>query len=243
MVEFTDPNWTTALEEMGISSFDDFFTSKTVVAWRSIRERQNCTLDTPLGRLHVKRMFAPGGADAAREEVAGIEHLQRLDIPTTPLIAHGVEEGRGLIVTRDLAGYVQLDKRLADGTTTWEQIAGPTAELAARLHTKLHHRDLYLCHFLGKIDEHGTVVLALIDPARVKPLPRWFAQRWLVKDLAQFRYGSLEAGVEAAVLDDWLETYGRPDLRGAVMRKCERIAKHDANLRVKQPGRRVSIHD
>ncbi|MEM8875112.1 MAG: lipopolysaccharide kinase InaA family protein [Planctomycetota bacterium] len=244
MVEFTDPAYATTLAAMGLREIDDFFTHDAVVAWRSIRERENCVLETALGKLHVKRMFKPGGAEAANAEVTGIRHLHDAGIATTPLVAHASDEtGRGLIVTADLEGFVQLDQRLIDGQLQWEQIAGPTAALAAKLHQSLHHRDMYLCHFLGRLDENGLIQLALIDPARVKPLPRWFAKRWLVKDLAQFRYGCLEAGIGEGALDDWLRRYGRPDLLGAVKRKCDRIAKHDLNLRRKQPERRVSIHD
>ncbi|MEM6312675.1 MAG: lipopolysaccharide kinase InaA family protein [Planctomycetota bacterium] len=243
-LHFTDPAWRTTLAALGLRDIDDFFTHDAVVAWRSIRERENCVLETALGKLHVKRMYKPGGAADAIAEVAGIEHLTRLGIPTTPLIAHASDEaGRGLIVTEDLAGFVQLDQLLADGRAQWEQLAAPTARLAAKLHTRLHHRDLYLCHFLGRFDADGLLELRLIDPARVKPLPNWFAKRWIVKDLAQFRYGSVEAGVSPGALDAWLRHYGRPDLRAAVVRKFNRIARHDASLQRKQPERRVSIHD
>ncbi len=59
----------------------------------------------------------------------------------------------------------------------------------------LHHRDLYLCHFLGRRDENPQADLRLIDAARVRPLPGPLTRRrWIVKDLAQFWYSTTATG-------------------------------------------------
>jgi len=67
-----------------------------VRVWRSIADRENCTLDADVDgrrvRWHVKRytaVRAPGPTPAERE-VAGVRLLQDAGIPTVPLVAWGV---------------------------------------------------------------------------------------------------------------------------------------------------------
>jgi len=111
------------------------------------------------------------------------------------------------------------------------------------LHRTLHHRDLYPCHFLAKSPSE----IALIDAARVRPLPRFTRRRWIVKDLAQFRYGMSQLGVKSASLDAWLELWAERlgtfagGWRDAVLRKTDRIAAHDARLSTTAPERDVSL--
>ena len=169
-------------------------------------------------------------------------------IPTAPLVAHGrLADGRSFVAFADLAGHTPADKLLAAGHP-FEPLLAPTADLAAALHAAgLHHRDLYLCHFMVRPDPFDV---RLIDVARVarmsNPLTR---RRWVVKDLAQFWYST----AELAVTDDhrrrWLGRYadrrstaaGR--LVGAVRRKAAAIARHDVRLTARQPHRHVSLAD
>ena len=90
--------------------------------------------------------------------------------------------------------------------------------------------------------------LRLIDAARVRSLPRWFKERWIVKDLAQFWYSATQLSVPREQLMLWLERYAaRRKLRNieALARKIERkvnwIARHDRKLNRSQPTRNISI--
>jgi hypothetical protein len=110
---------------------------------------------------------------------------------------------------------------------------------------------LYLCHFfIRKGDASGKEPeLALIDCARVRPLPWLFARRWLIKDLAQFLYSLGQEGVAEAQQQAWLSQYlqarGQPGLMPAYLKltaaKVRRIAAHDVQLRKAQPNRNISI--
>jgi hypothetical protein len=242
------------LREVGLDA-DGVFERTDVVAWRTLPDRQNCTLDatradgTPV-RLHVKRYPATAPGAPAADEVRGIELLQRAGIPTVPLVGWGsLADGRSFVVTLDLAGFRDSEKLVQSGVPFADLLA-PTADVAARLHgAGLHHRDLYLCHFFAKVAEGGRAELALIDAARVRPLPRWFRQRWVVKDLAQFWYSTTnQPTVTDEQRDAWLARYvaqrglaNAASLGRAIERKARWIARHDRSLSAKQPTRNVSL--
>src|SRR6185503_19070606 len=107
-------------------------------------------------------------------------------------------DGRSFFVTADLAGYRAADKLIEAGTP-FETLLAPTADLAGKLHRAgLHHRDLYLCHFVAKVDG-ANVDARVIDVARVSRFGRLLRRRWIVKDLAQFWYSTFAHG--AAISD------------------------------------------
>ena len=234
------PAWS---REIGLDA-DAVFTDGRIRVWRTLPDRENATLDhvRPDGsavRLHVKR-YPPGNGTAAAE-VAGHALLTAAGIPTAPLVAHG----RSFVIFADLAGYTPADKRVAAGTP-FEDVLGPTAALSADLHAAgLHHRDLYLCHFLVRPDPFDV---RLIDVARVarmgNPLTR---RRWVVKDLGQFWYSTTKLDVTDEQRSRWLARYAdrrgvsAARLAGAVRRKSAAIARHDAELNRRQPARNVSI--
>jgi heptose I phosphotransferase len=233
----------------------DRFRAAHIVVWRSIPERENCTLDATLAdgrtmRLHVKRYHPQRGLGTpADEEAQGIRALQIEQIPTAPLVGWGqTADGRSFIITEDLAGYGPADKRIAQGLA-FDRILTATADLAAKLHSAgLHHRDLYLCHFFVREDEPERDV-RLIDAARVRRLPGWpLRRRWIVKDLAQFWYSMQSLPITEGQRAAWFERYAqqvKPPATAALMRAVERkarsIARHDVRLRQQQPGRNISI--
>jgi hypothetical protein len=241
------------LRAVGLGDALSVFEHASIRPWRRVRERENCTLDSLLPdgrsiRLHVKR-FHPSRFDPARDEAAGIRLLQQAGIATTPLVAHGrLRDGRGFLITEDLAGFLPADRAIAGGLP-FDALLGPAADLAAALHqASLHHRDLYLCHFFVRADGDRVAELRLIDAARVRRLPRWFAQRWIVKDLAQFWFSTFSAGVSEAQRDAWFDRYvARRDvaqpatLRSKVRRKAAWIERHDRSLRQSNPERDVSL--
>src|SRR4051812_24751045 len=157
---FVDPAWQPVFRELGIDA-DAVFDHPLIKAWRTLDDRENCTLDAELidgrqVRLHVKRY--PGAAGASADaEVAGHRALAEAGIPTAPLVAWGaVRDGRSFVIFADLAGYRAADKLLEDGSVRFDDMLTPTADVAARLHRAgLHHRDLYLNHFFVKDDARG----------------------------------------------------------------------------------------
>jgi hypothetical protein len=251
------PKYQPVFARLGLTA-ESLFVDPRIRVWRSIPERENCTLDIEFGdgkttRLHVKRYQPVSGFQTpADEESRGIRALEIEQIPTAPLVAYGkLTDGRSFIITEDLAGFRAADKWIADGYP-FEKLLEPTADLAARLHGHgLHHRDLYLCHFFLKPEsgEGGQPELRLIDAARVKRLPGFLTRRrWIVKDLAQFWYSTTSLAVSEDQRVRWLARYGKQrnletveGLRRSIERKAARIARHDAHLRGAQPSRNVSI--
>ena len=242
------------VREVGLDA-DAVFDREDIKPWRTLSDRENCLLDAERGdgtlvRLHVKRFPAGVKGTPAADEVRGIEALQRAGIPTVPLVGWGsLVDGRSFVVSLDLQGFRDAEKLVQAGLP-FADVLDATADLAAKLHgAGLHHRDLYLCHFFARIRDDGSPPdVALIDAARVKPLPRWFAGRWVVKDLAQFWYSTTKLDVTGAQRGAWLARYAAKrnlpstgSLRRAIERKAAWIARHDRSLNAKQPTRNVSL--
>ena len=249
------PEYQPALRRAGID-VHTVFSDPRIVVWRSLEDRQNCTLDVEMDdgplRLHIKRYFPQRyGKPTADVEAQGIQALRVEGIATAPLVGWGtLLDGRSFLITADLAGFRDSEK-LVEAGTPFETLLGPTADLAAKLHSSgLHHRDLYLCHFFARV-EGGTAELRLIDAARVKRLPGILTRRrWIVKDLAQFWYSTQRLAVTEDQRLGWLERYlSRRGLGGSarwiksVKRKAAWIGRHDERLRRSQPGRNVSLGD
>jgi hypothetical protein len=243
---------------------DGVFDDPRIVSWRKLPDRENCTLDAELPegeegtrkvRLHVKR-YVPGraGASPADDEVQGYQALVAQGLPTAPLVGWGkLADGRSFTIFLDLAGYAPADKLIERGVP-FDRLMAPTAALAARLHERgLHHRDLYLCHFMAAVGETAAdpVVVKLIDTARVRRLPGFLTRRrWVVKDLAQFWYSTTKLPVSDEQRAAWLASYAastgmRADavagLRRSIERKTRSIARHDRHLKTAQPQRNISI--
>ena len=247
------PQHAALVREVGLDA-DAVFERDDIKPWRTLPDRENCILDAPAGsgtsvRLHIKRYPAGVKGTPAQDEVRGIELLQRAGIPTVPLVGWGtLADGRSFVVSLDLAGFKDSEK-LVQGGLPFADVLGPTADVAAKLHAaNLHHRDLYLCHFFAKTAAGTAPEIALIDAARVKSLPRWFAERWTVKDLAQFWYSTTKLPVTEAQRDTWLARYAEKRgltstaaLRRAIVRKSAWIARHDRRLNERQPTRNVSL--
>jgi hypothetical protein len=202
-------------------------------------------------RLHIKR-YAAARKPPANAEVAAFQLLQRENIPTAMLVGWGsTADSRSFVITEDLSGYAPADKLVESGTP-FDRLLAPTADLTARLHgAGLHHRDLYLCHFMARRDEHENPEPKLIDVARVRRLPGWPTRnRWIVKDLAQYWYSTLALSVTDDQRAAWLARYAEKvgltkveALRRAIERKARSIARHDKRLNRAQPTRNVSIPD
>ncbi|MGD0461400.1 MAG: lipopolysaccharide kinase InaA family protein [Tepidisphaeraceae bacterium] len=237
--------------QIGFSA-EMIFTEPAIKPWRRLKDRENCTWEIPASpgviRLHVKRF--PSKAASAREEAEGYRMLHERGIPAAAVAAWGIlDDGRSFIATEDLAGFTPADKLVESGLS-FDRLLIPTADLSALLHNAgLHHRDLYLCHFLARCEKDQPVDLRLIDAARVRPLPGLLAhRRWIVKDLAQFWYSTTELAITDSQRDQWLEHYCRQTeigkteaLKRSIQRKSGAIGVHDEKLRRRQPNRNISI--
>src|SRR3954466_8490133 len=138
------------VREVGLDA-EAVFERGDIKPWRTLPDRENCLLDATAGsgtsvRLHIKRFPAGVKGTPAKDEVRGIELLQRAGIPTVPLVGWGtLADGRSFVVSLDLDGFRDAEK-LVQGGLPFAAVLEPTADLAAKLHSaNLHHRDLYLC--------------------------------------------------------------------------------------------------
>lgn len=247
------PAYQPIVRQLGLDG-DAIFTDSRIIPWRTLLDRENCTLNLTLPdsrpiRWHIKRYQpAAGSITPAQQEAQGIQLLQQADIPTVPLVGWGIlADGRSFLITEDLADHQPADKLLEQGFD-FDKMLLPLAGLAARLHRQnLHHRDLYLCHFF--INPQQPAELRLIDAARVRPLPRWpLRRRWIVKDLAQLWYSLSQAQVQQyqslALINEYIHQTGRGSgtkLLRSIEKKAARIARHDVKLRRQQPNRNISI--
>ena len=238
-----DPAYASLIREIGLDA-DLVFTDPRIQVWRSLSDRENARLDYATTSLHVKR-YPPSAGFMAAQEVEGYRLLVEAGVPAAPIIADGCRaDGSSFVILQDLSGYTPADKLLAQGFA-FDDLLNITADLAAKLHShRLHHRDLYLCHFMVKPGYEAK----LIDMARVarlaNPLTR---RRWIVKDLGQFWYSTLEHTVTDEQRIAWLKRYcdsrkiSMAGLTGPIRRRASAIGRHDKVLREKQPGRNVSI--
>jgi hypothetical protein len=247
---YVDPAFQPLVREIGLDA-EAVFSDPRIKPWRTLSDRENCTLDETLHdgsaiRLHVKRYPRP---EPAATEVAGYRLLVENDVPAASIAAHGqLADGRSFVILPDLTDYMPGDVLVDDQGVPFETILNPTADLAARLHNaNLQHRDLYLCHFMVKV-EPASLDVKLIDTARVarltNPLTR---KRWIVKDLAQFWYSTMKLPVTDEQRERWLARYAQQreldprTLRGAIDRKVAVIARHDLRLTRREPRRNISI--
>lgn len=247
---FVDPAFQTLVREIGLDA-EAVFSDPRIKPWRVLSDRENCTLDEtrPDGsaiRLHIKRYPRP---EPAATEVAGYRLLAENNMAAASIVAHGrLSDGRSFVILPDLTGYTPGDVLVEDQGVPFETLLVPAADLAARLHNaNLHHRDLYLCHFMVKLDADSLDV-KLIDTARVarltNPLTR---KRWIVKDLAQFWYSTMKLPATDEQRARWLARYAEQrgvdpqTLRAPIERKVAAIARHDLRLIEREPKRNISI--
>lgn len=224
------------------------FRDPAIKPWRVLKDRENCVWELGRSRLHVKRYPRGAGKSPAEMEAEGYRLLLEKGIACATVAAWGnLEDGRSFIATDDLVGFSPADKLVESGLE-FDRLLNPTADMAAKLHgAGLHHRDLYLCHFMARCPENGGVELRLIDAARVRALPGALTRRrWIVKDLAQFWYSMLPLKISDGQREQWLRRYcgGGKEIeaiRRAIGRKSAAIAAHDRKLRRREPFRNISI--
>lgn len=241
--------------ELGIDTAEGVFVDPRLRVWRDLPDRDNSTLDATLAdgrtvRLHVKRDKFRRSEPMALE-ARGIGLMASAGIPSAPLVAYGsVADGRTFVITENLDGYASADRLLERGEDL-TPISDAMSEVSARLHlANLHHRDLYANHFYLRPLASGGYEVRLIDTARVKPLPAWFRERWIVKDVAQLHF-SIQRFVRTPedsnhLLRRYCELTNRQSPARFLRRvkiKSMWIDRHDRALNIKKPTRNVRLED
>src|SRR2546428_2871694 len=127
------PQYQPLMRAVGLDA-ETIFRHPRIVAWRTLPDRDNCTLDAELNgqpvRLHIKRYQpAYGFTTPAEDEVKAISALVIEQIPTAPLVGWGkLIDRRSFVITADLTGYQAADKLIASGAARVEQLLDPTAD-------------------------------------------------------------------------------------------------------------------
>lgn len=260
---FVDEEFKAAFEGLGLSSIEAVFSfdagenlaKENLAAYRS---RMQFQIDSPATTLFLKRYNHPSMAVQIKNWIAGkkksslaiseIEPAARLSqagINTPKTIGYGQKWGlffeeQSFSITEKIADAESLEKKLPDcflGQPTKENLQrredfiAKLAGFIKKFHdTGFRHRDLYLCHiFVNKNQE-----FFLIDLARAFK-PRFLADRYRVKDLAQLYYSS--PGKYFTRTDRLLFYFnylGRKQLTkkdklfiAKVKRKAQKMARHD----------------
>jgi hypothetical protein len=249
------PGYEPMLAELGIDSAARVFVDDRLRMWRNLPDRDNSTLDATLKngravRLHVKRDKFRRSEPMALE-ARGIGLLESAGIASAPLVAYGdTPDGRTFVITENLDGYHSADRMLERGEDL-EPITEAMCVVSARLHlANLHHRDLYANHFYMRIGANGAYEVRLIDTARVKPLPSWFRERWIVKDVAQLHF-SIQRFTRSPDDSNYLlrryceltERHSAARFLRRVKIKSQWIDRHDRALQIKKPTRNVRLED
>ena len=132
------------------------------------------------------------GAD---NELAAIELLQLRGVDT--MIAAGFGRSgcspasrQSFLITQEIAAAPSLEEVTAEWGVApppvgvkWQLIDTLAKQVKAMHEAGVNHRDLYLCHFLLRDGDMGSMRLALIDLHRAQIRSR-VPDRWRIKDLA-----------------------------------------------------------
>lgn len=170
---------------------------------------------------------------SARNEWLALNRLVEIGVASLIPVAYGeqgINPARRLsfIVTRELAGTVQLDDYLRAnpnmGFVHKQGLLRAVAHTARKIHSNgLNHRDLYLCHFLldpvTAADETHSPLLYLIDLHRAQ-LRKQVPQRWLVKDLASIYFSAMDMGLTQRDIGRFLVSYFDLPLKQVLQQKC-----------------------
>ncbi len=195
---------------------------------------------------------ARGARSVAAVEWTWLWTLHQLKIPVAQPIAFGQEfehgkEKRSAILIEEVPGNSLEFWFDQWGKTDRQKIVKliePVADLVAGLHRNgFFHRDLYLCHIFYDPESPLEHALHLIDLQRViKPI--WRRKRWVIKDLASLNYSVPLQSLSTKDRIRWLKRYlevttlSPKDKRllYRIIKKTQRIAKHDSNRHIRLYG-------
>lgn len=207
-------------------------TECTVV--RTIEQRDNCLVGLPAPdggtvRAYLKRHWTTVKGDAddtfmspGMEEAEAVGRCQSAGVNTMSIIAAGqrrTDEGNieSFFMSEEIQGGLPADKfwqrrmgRPGDRRATDEErrmLLAALADTARLFHrANLFHRDFYWCHFFVTESQPNKFDVRLIDLQRVLQ-PRYLRWRWLLKDLAQFRFSIPSGQVTDDEMQYWFACY------------------------------------
>lgn len=166
---------------------------------------------------------------SAQNEWTALNRLAALGVPSLTPVAFGKKNKNparqlSFIVTRELAGAVELDKFLRNAPqVTFTQKRALISEIA-RITRIIHihginHRDLYLCHFLLELSfaqsSQLTPTLYLVDLHRAQ-IRAQVPRRWRVKDLASLYFSAMDLGITRGDILRFLTVYFAQPLKSVV---------------------------
>jgi hypothetical protein len=248
-----NPAFSRILVRSDLDSFEKIMNVAFGLKMREVPGRLTVRLDLGEGEtFYLKRHTYPN-ADARMggvKEWKNILSLSAAGILCPEPVATGSGNLRGkpcsFLITRAVPG-MPLDAylrsrysqpialhRLAEKRTLIQRLAA----FARRFHLAgFHHKDFYLGHMYTPAQGIPDNRLYLIDLQRVGRA-RFFRRRWIVKDLAAMNYSATTdfttAGDRLRFFFGYLGisrlTPASKRLIRAILRKTERIRKHDLNL-------------
>ncbi|MGH1470515.1 MAG: lipopolysaccharide core heptose(I) kinase RfaP [Cellvibrionaceae bacterium] len=144
----------------------------------------------------------------AKNEWDAINKITALGLETLHAVGYGIRgknpaRTESFLITRELTGTLSLAKFcegwLKNPPTFIEKqrLIKAVATIAKALHKNgINHRDLYICHFLLRMDSiHSEQpVLHLVDLHRAQ-IRQSVPRRWLVKDVASIYFSAMDIGL------------------------------------------------
>lgn len=186
----------------------------------------------------------------ARNEWRAIQRFQKLNIPTTEIVAYGCKginpaQMHSFLITKALNETISLE----DYCHQWAinkpkfqikmKLINEVARITSIMHQNgINHRDLYICHFLLEwpLLCENDCKLYLIDLHRsqirkVTPL------RWRIKDLAGLYFSSMDIGLTQRDLLRFVKRYTMLPLREALADLNWQVIKKRAERLYKKHGK------
>ena len=225
------------LEKNGFNSLTDFIFAPRENSYRDVPGRITVGIDLKCEngtqRAYLKRHWtlsaskSTGPHKEALAEWNNIKNLtqQGISVPDAMAVGHGYINGHsvGFIIMKEVPGkpaddFIKEDLNPLDKI----QFIKTLAEFSAEFHNMgYNHRDFYLCHIFVNCPGE-KFELNLIDLQRVQKR-QLFRRRWIVKDLAQMAYSSLNFTSRTDRLRFYLKYAGIESLSAADKKIIEAV--------------------
>lgn len=194
-------------------------------------------LPIPLKEKLKNRLYFKPFDFTARHEWEAIIKFHRCELPTMiPLAVAELSDGRSCNLTLGITDYRRVSEWLptVQENNRKQALIANTAEYMGKMHRHgMAHQDFYLVHmFIRELEQDR---LYMIDLQRVL-MQNKLQRRWRVKDLAQLLFAASDYVDKNEIEYFWekycefagSEFFKRKSLTDSVMRKAERIRRHDA---------------
>ena len=238
VLTFKQPQILPASVRQRADSFD-YFMQLPGKSFRKVAGRETLQVQLDTQSFFIKKHFGVGWLEvlknwstfkqpvvSAINEVQAIDALEKLGIPTTPYVGHGIEGTspatiRSFVMTEDLGNIVTLEdlalawKTQAPSLRFKRAIIRRVAEIARQMHGhNLYHRDFYICHFCFKatvLDQLPARLHVLdLHRADIRSHPSTSMQK---KDLAALYFSAMEIKLSRGDLLTFLKYYAGLDSR------------------------------